>query len=387
MINLPAVFIANGLGAALMFTLILSNPKGTRNVFLDEKIFFTMCTLTFGLCLMETFTFCIDGKMFWGSIFLNRLVNSILFVTNSIFSYLWTIYVDYKLFGKLERLRKIYPFVAIPAAIVCILAILNIFTDTMFTVTSENVYIRTPMAIISYIVTYCYLMMGAVMVFLYRRKVGKYLFMPVIVFLAPIFIGSLIQLFCYGIALIWVTVSFGLISLYINLQNEVSMLDALTKLYNREYLTRFLNYTMQKTVTFKKTAGIMMDINAFKEINDTYGHSEGDHALQIVGQSLLNIPDEDCFAVRYGGDEFIVICSVQSQEQLEQVAEKIRSRVEQQNRQHTLPYQLSLSMGSALFDPTTDNIDSFLQRMDQRMYENKRIFYSNSKNDRRHKRQ
>lgn len=387
MINLPAIFIANGLGAVLIFTLILSNPKGTQNVFLDEKIYFIMCYLTLGLCIMETFTFYIDGKLFPGSVFLNRLGNSTLFITNSIFSFLWTVYVDYKLFGKLERLRKIYPFVAIPAMFVCLLAVLNIFFDILFTVTPENVYVRTPMVIISYLVTYGYLMLGAVMVFIYRRKVGKYLFMPVIVFLVPIFIGSLIQLLYYGIALIWVTVSFGLVSLYINLQNEASMLDSLTKLYNREYLTRFLNYTMQKPVTFKKTAGIMMDINAFKEINDTYGHSEGDHALQIVGQCLLNISDEDCFAVRYGGDEFIVICSVRSQEQLEQVAEKIHSHIEQQNRQYTLPYQLSLSMGSTLFDPAADNIDSFLQRMDQRMYENKRIFYSNSKNDRRHKQQ
>ena len=386
MINLPAIFIANGLGAVLMFTLILSNPKGTRNVFLDEKIFFLMCYLTLGLCIVETFTFCIDGKIFPGSVFLNRLANSLLFITNSIFSFLWTVYVDYKLFGKLERLRRIYPFVAIPAVFVCLLAVLNIYFDILFTVTSENVYIRTPMAIISYLVTYLYLMMGAVMVFIYRRKVGKYMFMPVIVFLTPIFIGSLIQLLCYGIALIWVTVSFGLISLYINLQNEVSMLDALTKLYNREYLTRFLNYTLQKPAGFKDTAGIMMDINAFKEINDVYGHSEGDHALQIVGQCLLNIPDEDCFAVRYGGDEFIVMCSIRSLEQLNRIEEKIRSRVEQQNLQNTLPYKLSLSMGCALLDPETDNIDSFLQRMDQRMYENKRIFYSNSKNDRRRKR-
>ena len=386
MINLPAIFIANGLGVALMVTLLLSNPKGTRNVFLDEKIFIIMCNLTLGLCLMETFTFCIDGKVFWGSVFLNRLVNSMLFITNSVFSFLWTLYVDYKLFGKLERLRKIYPFVAIPAAIVCLLAAFNVYFDILFTVTPDNVYMRTPLAIISYLVTYFYLMMGAVMVFIYRRKVGKYLFMPVIVFLAPIFIGSIIQLFCYGIALIWVTVSFGLISLYIKLQNEVSMLDALTKLYNREYLTRFLNYTMQKPVTSKKTAGIMMDINAFKEINDVYGHSEGDHALQIVGQCLLDVAEHDYFAVRYGGDEFIVICNVGCKEDLDRLTEHIRIRVEQQNKKNALPYQLSLSMGSAFFEPSTDNIDSFLQRMDQRMYENKRIFYSNSKNDRRRKR-
>ncbi len=132
-------------------------------------------------------------------------------------AFLWTLYVDYKLFGKLERLRRLYPFVAIPAAIVCLLAALNVYFDILFTVTPDNVYQRTPLAFIPHLVTYFYLLMGAVMVFIYRRKIGKYLFMPVIVFFTPVFIGSIIQFFCYGIALIWVTVSFGLISLYINL--------------------------------------------------------------------------------------------------------------------------------------------------------------------------
>ncbi|HIT94974.1 MAG TPA: diguanylate cyclase, partial [Candidatus Faecivivens stercoripullorum] len=107
---------------------------------------------------------------------------------------------------------------------------------------------------------------------------------------------------------------------------------------------------------------------------------------QIVGQCLLDVAEHDYFAVRYGGDEFIVICNVGCKEDLDRLTEHIRVRVEQQNKKNALPYQLSLSMGSAFFEPSTDNIDSFLQRMDQRMYENKRIFYSNSKNDRRRKR-
>lgn len=130
-----------------------------------------------------------------------------------------------------------------------------------------------------------------------------------------------------------------------------------------------------------------MDINAFKKINDVYGHSEGDHALQIVGQCLLDVAGSDYFAVRYGGDEFIVICNVVCEEGLDRLTEQIRNRVEKQNQKSVLPYQLSLSMGSAFLDPAADNIDSFLQRMDQRMYENKRIYYSNSQNDRRRKRQ
>ena len=366
-----------------MLTLILSNPQKTRNVFLDEKIYSIMCNLTLGLCVVETLTFCIDGQTFFGAIFLNRVLNALLFVTNSVFSFLWTVYVDYKLFGQVDRLKKIYPYVAIPAAMVSLMGILNIFIDIFFTVTPDNVYLRTPIAVISYLTTYGYLMAGAIMVFIFHKKIGKYLFMPVIVFLMPIFIGSLLQMLYYGIALIWVSVSFGLISLYINLQNEASMLDSLTKLYNREYLTRYLNYMLQKSSNEKQIAGIMMDINAFKEINDVYGHSEGDTALRIVGQCLMDVLSGDQFAVRYGGDEFIVILTIHQKKEIDVVIHQICQKIERLNNTDVRPYRISLSMGSAILQPGGENIDSFLQQMDEHMYQNKRAYYSDSKNDRR----
>lgn len=387
LINLPAVLIANGLGAALMLTLIFSNRKGTRTVFLAEKLFFAMCQLTLGLCLVETFTFYIDGKVFPGAVFLNRLSNSLLFITNSVFSFLWTMYVDYKLFGQRQRLRRIYPWVALPALAVCVMAAMNLFVDVFFTVSPDNVYSRTPLALLTYLVTYLYLLGGGILAFVYRRKSGKYLFMPVVVFLAPIFAGSLLQMLFYGIALIWVSVAFGLVSLYINLQNEISLLDPLTKLYNREYLIRYLNFIRQKPPAKKQMAGIMMDVNAFKEINDTLGHSEGDAALRLVSKCLMDVVRGDNFAVRYGGDEFIAICMVSGQQELDKLVARIRRRVDRENTGSPRPYRLSLSAGSTLYDPAGDDIDSFLRRMDQHMYEDKRRYYSDSRNDRRHRRQ
>ncbi len=342
-----------------------------------------MCLLTFVLCLVESFTLFFDGKMFPGAIFLNRLSNSLLFITNSVFAFLWAMYVDYKLFGQRQRLRRIYPWAALPALAVCVMAAMNLFTDVFFTISPHNVYSRTPLAVLTYLITYFYLLGGGLLAFHYRRKSGKYLFMPVVVFLTPIFVGSLLQMLFYGIALIWVSVAFGLVSLYINLQNEISLLDPLTKLYNREYLIRYLNFIRQKLPAKKQMAGIMMDVNAFKEINDTLGHSEGDAALRVVSQCLLDVVRGDNFAVRYGGDEFIAICMVNSQQELDKLVARIRRRVERENAGNPRPYRLSLSAGSTLYDPASDDIDSFLRRMDRNMYEDKRRYYSDSRNDRR----
>ena len=272
---------------------------------------------------------------------------------------------------------------AVPAVVVLVLSVLNLWIDVFFAISPENIYERTTLLFLPYLVTYGYLLYGAVMVLRYQNKVGKYLFMPVMVFLLPIFVGSLLQMLFYGIALIWVSVAFGLTALYINLQNEVSLLDPLTKLYNRTYLNRYLNSTMQRSGTERKAAGIMLDINSFKEINDTYGHSEGDTALQLVGQCLMDTVSGANVAVRYGGDEFIIILRVREEREVEQMMERIRMRMAQISGESARPYTITLSMGTALYDPATDNLDRFLGRMDQRMYEAKRSYYSGRNNRRR----
>ena len=376
MVNMSAVLVANGLGAGLMLVLMLSSHTVPRTVFLDDRIFSAMCRLTFCLCVLETASFWVDGKLFVGAEALSRVLNVLLFIANSSFSFLWPLYVDCKLFEKTDRLRRYYPLLAIPALAVCLLAAANLFTDVFFTISDGNIYARTPLFVLSYLVTYGYLLFGAAMVLRYQNRVGKYLIMPVLLFLLPIFVGSLLQLCFYGIALIWVSVAFGLVSLYISLQNEASLLDPLTKLYNREYLNRFLNGSFQKGLAGRQMVGIMMDINSFKEINDTYGHSEGDAALKMVGRCLLDTVPGDAVAVRYGGDEFIVLAGVRSERETDGLMERIRARLELANDQDARPYRITLSMGAAPFYPGEDDLDLFLGRMDRNMYEAKRAYYS-----------
>ena len=383
MTNLPAILIANGLGSALMLMLIFSNRKDVRSVFLDEKLFYTMCLLTLGLCLVEIATFCLDGLLFQGAHFLIRLLNALLFIGNCLFAFLWTVYVDYKLFGEVERLRRLYPLVAIPALIVALMAAANLFFDIFFTVTPENLYRRTPLVLVTYLVTYGYLIAGAIMVIRLRRKVGKCLFFPVVVFLAPIFLGSLLQFFFYGVTLIWVSVALGVTSLYINLQNEASLVDSLTQLYSRDYLTRYLCSMAHRPPADGRLAGLMMDLNSFKEINDTHGHSEGDAALRLVGRVLTEALPPRAIAARYGGDEFIVLAVVKDEQELHALMDGIRLRAAACSRECCLPYELSLSMGETFFDPLQDDQDSFLRRMDARMYEEKRRRYSSRAYDRR----
>ena len=76
----------------------------------------------------------------------------------------------------------------------------------------------------------------------------------------------------------------GVVSLYINIQNEASSVDLVTGLYNRQYLRRYLGYAGQRLEPERRLVGLMLDVDDFKEINDTHGHVVGDAALRDVGQ-------------------------------------------------------------------------------------------------------
>ena len=381
-INMPAVLVANGLGACLMVVLLLSKRRNGKMVSLDSRIFDGMCGLCLTLCLLETLSFWLDEESFRGARQMNILANAVLFMLNAVFSYAWSVYIDYKLFEDIRRLKKYYIYGAIPAVVVCLMCVGNLFTEVFFWVTPDNVYYRASWVWITYVVTYCYLSYGAVLVFRYRNQTNKYLFMPVMLFLTPIFLCSIIQLCNYGLALIWVSTAFGLTSLYINLQNERVFLDTLTNLYSRSYLLHYMDYLTRKMQKGSHVLGIMLDVNDFKHINDTYGHQIGDQVLQTVGKVLQATMGEKGAVVRYGGDEFVVLLENAREPDGLTFRQQVNQKLETYNASGAAPCRISLSMGAAEFDNTM-GMDLFFHVMDLKMYEDKRAFYQRAGNDRR----
>ena len=168
----------------------------------------------------------------------------------------------------------------------------------------------------------------------------------------------------------------GLAALYMSTQTELAHRDPLTGLYNRHYLDRVLN-------TWTGHSGIMLDLDFFKEINDRFGHSVGDEALRETANLLREASPDDSIAIRFAGDEFILLLTTNREEVIRDVEEDIRKAVEAFNRSSELPYAISLSMGHAVFD--TRDKDAFMEAIDSAMYiEKKAKHTSGILKDRRH---
>ncbi len=172
-------------------------------------------------------------------------------------------------------------------------------------------------------------------------------------------------LFCCGCTLM-------MLFFYIqNMQTQVS-LDSLTRLNNRGQIDRYLAQLRgrEREITYI----LMIDVDRFKEINDTYGHTEGDRALMLVSDSLRQAVEqlpEPVFLGRYGGDEFTVLIQTEKgPEYIDQLILRIRYALREKQVINKLPYRLNISIGYELLGAGSP--EKSLARADQKLYEDKR---------------
>jgi diguanylate cyclase (GGDEF)-like protein len=338
----------------------------------SDRAFYALIWATIALCVLEAASFCVDGRHFPLARPLNILLNVLLFSLNIIFAYIWTLYVDFKLFEDMEHLRRRARVLVIPAAAIFLLAVASAFSPLLFAVSADNVYSRTQWTPLPFLVSFFYLFYAEYQIYSRRNSTRSYLFLPSILFLVPVLIGSTLQLLFYGLSLTWASLSISVVSIYINVQGEFSSVDALSGLYTRQYLHQAVHRRTLRPPEGGHLAGIMIDLDRFKSINDTYGHVAGDDAIRAVGRLLRSCAGPEDLAVRYGGDEFILLSAVAGEADTDALIRRIEAGVAAFNAAGTAPYALSLSIGRSSFDPEQDSFDALVRRMDAALYAEKR---------------
>lgn len=153
---------------------------------------------------------------------------------------------------------------------------------------------------------------------------------------------------------------------------DSSLKDSLTGLYNRRFLDEYVETLAPQVIRQKSTIAILMiDMDYFKKVNDNYGHDVGDLVLKELSFILNdNIRDAD-LAVRYGGEEFIIILNnLDSKESAVTVAEKLRTKVEERiikiGNEKTL--KKTISIGLSYFPEDTSSIWEAIKYADVALY-------------------
>lgn len=375
MLNYAEVLVANGAGILLMFLLLHYGSKMFRVGLLADKLYYGMVWLTIALCMVETATFLIDGKQFAGARFTAFMLNELLYTMNILFGFLWILFADAKVYSENKLLKKRFIPMILPLLVMLLLLIANIFNGWIFEISEENVYSRNFLFVFDYAVTYSYLLAGAGILYKNRSSTKRYTYLPVLLFILPVVIGSLLQFLFYGIATLWLSAAIGLTSLYISIQTENAYLDRLTGVYNRHYFETYVSALYKAAARDskkQKIAALMIDIDRFKSINDRYGHVVGDEALIRSARILRASAGKNALVVRYGGDEFLIILRDKSETEVALLVGEIQKNCAAANRISDKDYTLSFSIGYTIADPAVVDNEEFLIRADAAMYAAKR---------------
>lgn len=233
-----------------------------------------------------------------------------------------------------------------------------------------------------YLVSIPYIYIIAVIIYTMKKAIREKNFVEkkkhIYIGLFPIMVvaGGLMQMilmpelpiFCFSSTIL-------MLIFYIQSMDRQISIDPLTKLNNRGQLTRYISQNANLNIEGRSTYVIMMDINDFKKINDTYGHAEGDSALITTAQSLTKVLRHYSFPMflgRYGGDEFVLIAHPVTEAEIEELVDKIRECIRQNCENERKPYIISIGIGYDKYLGEQDTFQKCIQRADNNLYLDKK---------------
>lgn len=304
------------------------------------------------------------------------LSGSGLFLGNVMIGYLWAKFIMVHMNIPFSDIRRnIYRTIGL---ISIVLLVINIFYPLVFSV-SDGRYQRG-FAYIIFLIFAAFYILDSLYLYVKRvKKNGSLKLFPVHIFLIPVILGVVIQAFFVEIAITWTSIAISVAGIMTALKNEIIFTDCLTGLYNRMYLEFIHKRACNKKDCW--VSGIMIDLNGFKQINDNYGHAEGDLALCIVADLLRKSFSEYGVVTRYAGDEFVIMLNTTDDQLIQKIIKSAKKNFVTENEKSDKPYQLSASMGYAITNLSNETIDDFMNRIDEQMYQDKMKYYEH--NDRR----
>lgn len=151
--------------------------------------------------------------------------------------------------------------------------------------------------------------------------------------------------------------------------NQIALIDPLTGIGNRRHTERTLGERLQELKRYGGSFGVLfIDVDHFKNVNDSFGHATGDVVLKAVAEQLNQSLRPFDFAGRWGGDEFVVLLVNIKESDLRPIAERVRRRIGQTSILHQgRPIHVTVSIGAKLACPQ-DTVESLLNDTDELMY-------------------
>ena len=302
----------------------------------------------------------VDGTL---GIAANWISNAVSFSLFAIACLIWFIYSETVQGSRLLTSRYRVLLVTLPTALVVVLAFASYWTHALFYIDARGVYRRG----VAY-VSYCYIIYTSLHAFVHSLRVEslqkKAIYRTLAFFAIPALVGGTFQV-VYSVPGLCVGIMISMLLLYIIYQEQLISTDPLTGLNNRNRFETYMLSLFSNVDQAEDVYLLMMDADGFKQINDRYGHVEGDHALQVISAALKEVCSASGgFIARYGGDEFVVLQKATAEQDIISLCAAINDELARAD----VPYLLRMSIGYARVGDGVDTWQDLLRAADAELY-------------------
>ncbi len=310
----------------------------------------------------------------------NLISKDIYFLMTALMCFAWFIYFEYLQDSPFVKNAKRMWGASVFVWLQFVLIIINHFVPLVYYVEGEKYY-RGPLFILLYLFAYIYIVFSCARAFVgafdkakaseERSRLLKLSFFPVF----PA-IGGISQFLVPRIPVVCVMLALAILQLYLNWTTELISVDPLTRLNNRKQLLHNYEQWLRNNEDSTPIYCLMIDANRFKEINDTFGHIEGDAALLRIADALrtsVKCLKHRSTIARYGGDEFVVLAKAEKDEDILNLMEVIKTNLAELNVKSNALYELTVCMGMAKTDTIEDlPFKELADKADDKLYEEKK---------------
>jgi len=331
----------------------------------SSRLLRVIIILTILALIIEPITWIFDTKTFSGARLINYSSNFLLVLIAPILIGMWASYLDFQLFGDRKRLsaRHFYQY---PSYLMLVLLVVNFFFPVFFSISADNVYAESSLFWIRLVIIYAVIVYLVVLIIIHRQNIRTNALYGVAAFFVLPTLGSILQLLDQEVFFTWTTLALSVVVVYIFLETTSGNRDYLTNLYSRRALEDYLEHLLDQKIRF---TSIMIDLDHFKEVNDEFGHHEGDLVLSEYSKVLKSAFGPRSFVARFGGDEFFAVIRNVDQIDHAKAIAKVYDDLKINRMTAKYPF-MSFSYGIVVDDGLM-TLDEIFVLSDKRMYDHK----------------
>lgn len=302
------------------------------------------------------------------------LVNSFYHIFTGVVSYLWFLFSESEQKSRLVQSKKSLLLSLLPLfVLVSLVAGSNVHGWVFYIDAETNEYHRGKLYFLIILICFWYISHTTVKALVKARRKENYLRKNQLLTLAsfalfPLFAGFLQVLFV-GSPMLSGGIAFAVLHVYINSREQLISVDPMTQLNNRKQMEFYLDGKMRTKNDNKELIVFILDLDYFKQINDRYGHVEGDEAIIIAANTIRQMVSRtNFFACRYGGDEFVIVGETSKDFKPKEFLAEINELLAENTKAEGKSYSLKFSVGYKRYSPEFKDVREFIAAADEGLY-------------------